>query len=118
MRRPNPDEWPKLVEEFEASGLQQKEFVAKHDLSLGTLQYWLYKKRKKRGLRASDLAAESVAAFLPLEVVASPAPQARESFFEVATVGGLVLRFPVGADAAYVARLLVTLASTSTAAGT
>ncbi|WP_407667523.1 IS66 family insertion sequence element accessory protein TnpA, partial [Myxococcus dinghuensis] len=54
MRRPNPDEWPKWVEEFEASGLQQKEFVAKHDLSLGTLQYWLYKKRKKRGLRASD----------------------------------------------------------------
>ncbi|WP_407667381.1 IS66 family insertion sequence element accessory protein TnpA [Myxococcus dinghuensis] len=47
MRRPNPDEWPKWVEEFEASGLQQKEFVAKHDLSLGTLQYWLYKKGKK-----------------------------------------------------------------------
>ncbi|WP_141642847.1 IS66 family insertion sequence element accessory protein TnpA [Myxococcus llanfairpwllgwyngyllgogerychwyrndrobwllllantysiliogogogochensis] len=118
MRRPNPDEWPKLVEEFETSGLQQKEFVAKHDLPLGTLQYWLYKKRKKRGLRASELAAESVAAFLPLEVVASPAPQALKSFFEVATVGGLVLRFPVGADTAYVARLLATLASAGTAAST
>ncbi|MCE9673656.1 IS66 family insertion sequence element accessory protein TnpB [Myxococcus stipitatus] len=117
MRRPNPDEWPKLVEEFEVSGLQQKEFVAKHDLSLGTLQYWLYKKRKKQGLRATDLAAKSVAAFLPLEVVASPAPQARERFFEVATVGGMVLRFPVGADAAYVARLLAALGA-GTAAST
>ena len=26
-----------MLEEFEASGLQQKEFVARHDLSLGTL---------------------------------------------------------------------------------
>ncbi|MCP3105421.1 hypothetical protein LZ198_41820 [Myxococcus sp. K15C18031901] len=52
------------MEEFVASGLQQKEFVARHDLSLGTVQYWLYEKHKKRGLRASELAAESVDAFL------------------------------------------------------
>ena len=112
MRRPNPDEWPKLVAEFEASGLQQKEFAAKHDLSLGTLQYWLYKKRKKRGLRPSDLAAESAGAFLPLEVVASPAPQARDGqHIEVALPQGLLLRFPVGTDAGYVAHLLSTLAA-------
>ena len=119
MRRPNPDEWPKLVADYEASGLQQKEFAAKHDLSLGTLQYWLYKKSKKRGLRPSELAAESAGAFLPLEVVASPAPQARgedvAGFFEVAVPRGLLLRFPVGTDAAYVAHLLSALASAAAA---
>lgn len=106
MRRPNPDEWKQLVADYEESGLQQKEFALKHDVSLGTLQYWLYKKSKKRGTRPSDLAAESARAFLPLDVVASPAPQAREGFFEVAVPRGLLLRFPVGTEPGYVAQLL------------
>jgi hypothetical protein len=49
MRRPGPDEWQKLVAEYETSGLQQKDFCAKHDVSLNTLQYWLYRRPKKSG---------------------------------------------------------------------
>ncbi|MDX2150542.1 MAG: hypothetical protein SFV54_07400 [Bryobacteraceae bacterium] len=49
MRRPGPDEWMKLVTEYEMSGLQQKDFCAKHDVSLNTLQYWLYKRTRRSG---------------------------------------------------------------------
>jgi transposase len=39
----------KLVSEYETSGLQQKDFCAKHDVSLNTLQYWLYKRTRRSG---------------------------------------------------------------------
>ena len=41
MRRPGPDEWKKLITDYEQSGLVQKEFCEKQDLSLSTFQYWL-----------------------------------------------------------------------------
>ena len=40
-RRPSSEEWIALLAEFEQSGLQQKEFCAKHDLSLSAFQYWI-----------------------------------------------------------------------------
>jgi len=40
-RRPSSEEWIALLAEFEQSGLQQKEFCAKHDLSLAAFQYWI-----------------------------------------------------------------------------
>src|SRR6185295_15401481 len=60
MRRPGPKEWRQLIEELRASGLQQKEFCAKHDLSLGTFQFWLYKKAK----RSSGSESKSAPTFL------------------------------------------------------
>ena len=39
-RRPSTEEWSALLAEFEQSGLQQKEFCAKHDLSIAAFQYW------------------------------------------------------------------------------
>lgn len=109
MRRPGPDEWKQLIADFEASGLQQKEFVAKHDLSLGTFQYWLYKKSKRASVRLAESEGKLRAGFLPVEVVASPAPQARAGHLEVALPGGLLLRFPVGTDTVYLAHLLAAL---------
>ncbi|NOJ88671.1 IS66 family insertion sequence element accessory protein TnpA [Myxococcus xanthus] len=69
MRRPGPDESKQLVAEFEESGLQQKEFVAQHGLSLGVFQYRLYREAQRRSTRPAQRAA-----FLPVEVVASAAP--------------------------------------------
>lgn len=42
-RRPSTEEWIALLAEYEQSGLQQKEFCAKHDLSLSAFQYWMYR---------------------------------------------------------------------------
>ena len=98
-----------LVAEFATSGLEQKEFVAKHDVSLGTFQYYLYKKSKRASVQLANSEGTSRPAFLPLEVVASPAPQAREGMadlLEVRCASGLAVRFAVGTDTSYVAALV------------
>ncbi len=106
MRRPGPEEWLKRIEEFRASGLQQKEFCARHDLSLSTLQFWLYQKSR----RGSGSESKSMPTFLPIEVVASPAPQARAGeFVEVALRSGAVVRFSTGIDIRYIAELVAAL---------
>ncbi|MEW5743673.1 MAG: IS66 family insertion sequence element accessory protein TnpB [Myxococcota bacterium] len=107
MRYPTPNEWLKLVEEFRKSDLQQKEFAAKHDVSLNTLRYWLYKRTK-----LVQLESKPETKFLPVEVVASAAPVARRQQppeMVVALSRGVALRFPVGTDTEYVAELVAAL---------
>jgi len=105
MRRPGPEEWRRLLEELEASGLTQKEFAAQKDVSFASLQYWLYKRDKL----ASKIDVNSGPRFLPIEVVASPAPKARPGVLEAALPGGVVLRFVVGTDTRYLAELFAAL---------
>ena len=88
MRRLGPDEWTKLLAEYEASGLMQKEFAAKHDVSMNTLQYWLY----KRGKRPSSDSG-SLTKFLPVELVPSPALSARA---DAGLQVGVVVELPTG----------------------
>ena len=107
MRRPGPDEWRQLIAEFEAGELSQKEFVAKHSVSLSTFQYWLYKRKKLE----SKFDVNSRPRFLPVEVVASPAISSRAdgAVIEAGLRSGLVLRFPVGTDLRYLADLAAAL---------
>ena len=76
-----------MLSEYETSGLQQKDFCAKHDLSLSTLQYWLYRRSKKSGSQ-SGLATK----FLPVEVVPSPALSARREQL----TSGVIVELPSG----------------------
>lgn len=102
-RRPSTEEWSALLAEFEQSGLQQKEFCAKHDLSLSAFQYWMYRKSKKH----SESAAKLSESFLPFEVVGSAAPTARPgAAIEIALAGGVLVRLPVGTEPRYVGELL------------
>jgi hypothetical protein len=107
MHRPGPEEWKRLIQEYAQSGLQQKEFVAKHDLSLGTFQYWLY----KRGKSDSKFDGNSSPRFLPVQVVASPASKTRgaQQVVEAALLSGTILRFVVGTDTQYLAELFAAL---------
>ena len=73
MRRLGRDQRRDLISEYEGGELEQKEFAAKHDVSISTLQYYLYKFRKESSIRSS----ESRAAFLPIEVVADALPRRR-----------------------------------------
>lgn len=101
----------KLLEEYETSGLLQKEFAAKHDVSLNTLQYWLYKRTR----RAPKLESNTPTKFLPVELVSSTALSARRETAPV--VSSLVLELPTGArvtfpqntPARFVAELLAAL---------
>jgi len=100
MKYPKPSEWPELIAEYRASGLQAKEFAAKHDLSMSTLNYWLYKNSKR-----SQSTQNRLQRFLPIQVVGSAAPKARDGVVEAALRSGLVVRFAVGTDPRYLAEL-------------
>lgn len=104
MRYPTPAEWLKLLEEFQTSSLEQKEFAAKHDISLGTFRYWLYRRAKRVQLESKPRQK-----FLPVTVVASPAPKARGEVVELALTSGVLVRFAVGTDSRYVAELVAAL---------
>jgi len=107
MRFPSPEEWLGLVAEFKSSGLQQKEFCGKHNLSVSTFQYWLYRKTKR-----VQVESESSPRFLPVTVVASPASQTRGGrggVLEASLRSGVLLRFTVGTDTRYLAELFAAL---------
>lgn len=97
-----------MLGEYETSGLQQKDFCAKHDLSLSTLQYWLYRRSKKSGSQSG-----STTKFLPVELVPSPALSARRE----EPTSGVMVELPSGVrvylssdvPARYVAELLAGL---------
>jgi len=102
-RRPTSEEWIALLAEFEQSGLQQKEFCAKHDLSLSAFQYWMYRKAK----RHSESAPKISESFVPFEVVGSAAPMARPgAAIEIALAGGVLVRLAAGTEPRYVGELL------------
>lgn len=98
----------KLVSEYETSGLQQKEFCAKHDVSLNTLQYWVYKRSKRSGSDSGPSAK-----FLPVELVPSPALSARreqsKSGVTVELPSGVRVHLSSDVPARYVAELLAGL---------
>src|SRR5262245_41912622 len=104
MRFPKVEEWVQLVAEYRAGELTLKEFAAKHDVPLNTLQYWVYKKPSR-----AKLSQHRVQKFLPIEVVASAAPKARPGVVEAALGSGLVFRFAVGTDTRYLAELFAAL---------
>lgn len=106
MHYPTPTEWLKLVEEFRAGELEQKEFVEKHSVSLNTFRYWLYKKA-----RHFQIESKPETKFLPVTLVASAAPKARQRDGEVLIElpRGPALRVAVGTDTAYVAELVAAL---------
>ena len=107
MRRLEPQEWKRLVSEYESSGESQKEFVARHDLSLNTFHFWLYKLRKQKKSES-----ESQRRFLPIEVIASPASLTRGAVpdaVELLLRSGTSVRFPVGTNVRYLAELLSAL---------
>ncbi len=41
------ERWISVVQEFESSGMTQREFASRHRLTLSTLQSWIYKLRRE-----------------------------------------------------------------------
>ncbi|NPC70705.1 IS66 family insertion sequence element accessory protein TnpB [Corallococcus exiguus] len=94
-------EWARVAEAFEASGQTQREFALAHGVRLSTLPSWVYRAR-----RSAPSRAEAVR-LLPVQVATTPA--AMESVLEVVAASGARVRFAVGTDVAYVARLVAAL---------
>jgi hypothetical protein len=95
-------EWVRIAEEFEASGLTQREFAERRAMSLGTLQSWVYRRRRQAGA----VRVESIR-MLPVQVAAVPAVSG--TMLEVVAPSGARVRFAAGTDVEYVAHLVAAL---------
>jgi hypothetical protein len=99
-------QWVRIAEQFEQSGLTQKQFAQQHELRLSTLQSWIYRRRRQ----AAELPAPPMR-LLPVEVSTARAPQVAS--VEVLAVSGVRVCFPVGTDVSYVAQLVGALGGAS-----
>jgi len=62
QKRVEKPEWLRVAEEFEASGLTQREFAGRRGLRLSTLQSWVYRRR-----RQASITAEPPVRLLPVQ---------------------------------------------------
>lgn len=99
-------EWLRISEEFEASGLTQREFAGRRGLRLSTLQSWVYRRR-----RQVSAAVEPPVRLLPVQV--SRAPTLATVPLEVVLGNGVRVQFSSGTDVDYVARLVAALERTA-----
>jgi hypothetical protein len=101
-KRVEKPEWLRVAEEYEASGLTQREFAGRRGLRLSTLQSWVYRRR-----RQERAAAAPPVRLLPVQVSSGPGPATTP--LELALPGGVRVRFGPDADVDYVARLVAAL---------
>jgi transposase len=91
-------EWTKRVTQWQGSGLDAAEFARREGLDVKRLYWWRWKLR-------SSVAPPIEPQFLPVHVVTSTPPPVAAPI-EIALPNGRVVRVPVGADPATLARVL------------
>jgi hypothetical protein len=98
------DDWNELCRAFEKAGLTQRQFAEKNKIELEAFRYFFYQRwRRPR---------PAVPRMLPVSVVSSAAPKARQAgldIIEVLLPSGLRLRFAVGTDAKYLGEIFKAL---------
>jgi len=95
-------QWVRIAEQFEHSGLTQKQFAQQQGLPLSTVQSWIYRRRRQEA--APNAPAVRL---LPVEV-ATPV-ESSAGKMEVLTASGVRVSFAMGTDVSYVARLVAAL---------
>lgn len=115
--------WLEQHKSWQASGLTQAKFCAKHGLSLPSFCWWRSRLKKEGiAMESSTSSVESIEKSLrlvPVRVVDPEAPRPvpvqastpedPSSFFEVVLANGTCVRVPVDFDACALQRLLRTL---------
>ncbi len=120
MTEQDQERWKKLVADFEASDLTQREFASERGISFSNLRNWIYRLRKEtRPLVETPTTSPSQAStpaprkersrLVPVRVVASAAKprlvEPASSLLELALPSGAVLRFPPGTEPTYLRAL-------------
>ena len=96
--------WVQVVGQFEQSGLTQEAFAERRNIPVATLRSWIYRLRRER-------AEAEGPAILPVRVIASTAPSARQWEAEAAAIEvelgePLRLRFAASTAPATIAELV------------
>jgi hypothetical protein len=118
------ERWKKLVADFEAGDLTQREFASERGISFSNLRNWIYRLRKEARplVEAAPtssrqgpkrVASRRSSRLVPVRVLAS-APKARlleaaSAHLELALPSGVAVRFPPGMDPSYLRALIATL---------
>jgi len=109
MRRGGRAFWLNLVREYEAgrgNGEPQRQFAARHGVKLSTFRSWLYRRSREDG------ADEVAPRLLPVRVIASTAPTARQqgeadvAAIEAELPSGMRVRFAAALGAELIADVL------------
>jgi len=124
MAEQDRERWTKLVADFEASDLTQREFASGRGISFSNLRNWIYRLRKESrplveaaptssGQAPTRAPTKRRSRLVPVHVVAS-APKARLveaswPMLEVALPSGAMVRFPAGTEPAYLHALIAAL---------
>jgi transposase len=120
--------WTKLVADYEASELTQREFATERGISFSNLRNWIYRLRKESrplvpepskvpGQAPAKGTAPEVSRLVPVRVVASASKTrttamlrgAGDGLLELALPSGVRVRFPSGTDLKYLRALAVAL---------
>jgi transposase len=128
MEDQNQARWKKLVADYEASELTQREFANERGVSFSNLRNWIYKLRKETRPLVTEAAKVSSQApvrapatealrLMPVRAVASvpkarraaPAAHAADGLLELALPSGDRLRFPAGTAPEYLRALAAAL---------
>ena len=116
------ERWTKLVADFEASDLTQREFASERGISFSNLRNWIYRLRKESrplveaasassGQAPARAPAKRRSRLVPVRVVASAAKprQSEARLLELALPSGAVVRFPAGTEPGYLRSLVAAL---------
>jgi len=103
MRRLTASEWEELLREYAAGPVPQKEFAARHGVTLSAFQWHLYKRGKSTP--TPKAVAQQPPRFLPVHVVSRQPSKSADNAVELALRSGVTVRISVGTDTRYVAEL-------------
>jgi transposase len=120
--------WTRLVADYEASELTQREFASERGISFSNLRNWIYRLRKESRPLVAEPAkvsgqapargvVEEGSRLVPVRVVASAsktrtkeiARVAGGELLELALPSGVRIRFPTGTDLRYLRALATAL---------
>jgi hypothetical protein len=103
MNKPaDKPQWVRIAEQFEHSGLTQKQFAQQQGLPLSTVQSWIYRRRRQS-------AASHAPSVGLLPVTMGPPVESSAGKVEVLTASGVRVSFAMGTEVTYVAQLVAAL---------
>jgi hypothetical protein len=117
-KRRSAEEWRDLVEGWRRSGQSRDRYARERGVKATTLGWWASELARRERSESGGLARVGAASFLPVRVVDAAAHAVRSARpsagrIELVLRGGRKLRVPVGADATWVARVVVAVEQTS-----
>jgi len=104
--RRTPQQWARLVEEYEVSGHSQRRFCTEHGIGQSSLRYW--RRRLEQGSGAEGGQASPGVRLVALKVL-DDAPARADSGLVVVSPRGVRVEIARGFDTATLARVLATL---------